>query len=268
MTENEFNPLIPGNAVEDSKALITDNPLIPEQLKTSGEKRLASAISGKSKATTGAGAKSLLAAPDSIQLAAINKFANRELVAEEVFVGQMRLANNCIDRDNERFSEFTLQGFADTIVRKTLLLDHDRNVNRSAIGKFFAVEVEKLPLLQAVTETGENLRLPDGIMEAHFLSPWFYIPKKGISEQDLTRLEAGIFDFVSIGFAAERLVPITDGQGTTLFHEYQGKGQATEGSIVYLGAQFGAAIKSTKSAGMVMDQQPAATTTDNPLIPN
>jgi hypothetical protein len=201
-----------------------------------------------------------------MQLSIINQFSKRELTADEVLVGQMRLANNCIDRDRERFSEEVLQGFADTVVRKTLLLDHDCNVNRSAIGKFFAVEMEKMTLANAIVQTGEALQLGPGKTEVQFLSPWFYIPKKGISEQDLVRLESGIFDFVSIGFLAERLVPVTDSQGATLFHEFQGKGEVREGSIVYLGAQMGAAIKSVNSGTPA--PVPSSVNPGNPLIVN
>lgn len=263
------NQLIPEGIRKelDSKAAFdTENPLIPGYGKN-GSKRLSSAGQGKSKGSSQGVQKRLLSSPDPAQLAIINKFANREHTADELLVGQMRLANNCIDRDNERFSEGMIQNFADTIVRKTLLLDHDRNVNRSAIGKFFDVDLEKIPLQQAIAETGETLQPAPGVNEVWFLSPWFYIPKKGISEQDLARLESGVFDFVSIGFSAELIVPITDGQGKTLFYEYQGQGAAREGSIVYLGAQYGASIK-TATADNTLPGYAPSIDTSNPLIPS
>jgi len=181
--------------------------------------------------------------PDTAQLAKINTFTKRPFTAAELYIGQMRLANNCIDRDNERFSEFTLKGFVDTAVRKSMMLDHSRSV-KSAIGKFFDCELEKMPLAQAIAETGAELKLPDGMNEVQFMSPWFYIPKKGIEETDLVKLEAGIFDFASIGFKTKWPVPVNDGVGNILFYEYQGQGETREGSLVYLGAQFGASVKS------------------------
>lgn len=265
MPETQFNPLIPGEYEEiEDKSYSSDNPLIPGY-RNSGRKQFAAAATSK-KGATGSSTRRLLSAPDSAQLAQINQLSKRDMAADELLVGQMRLANNCIDRDRERFSEEVLQGFADTVVRKTLLLDHDTNVNRSAIGKFFAVEVEKMTLANAIAQTGEALQLAPGITEVQFLAPWFYLPKKGISEQDLARLESGIFDFVSIGFSAEKLVPITDGQGATLFHEFQGKGEVREGSIVYLGAQRGAAIKSATTR--TPQSVPSSTSNDNPLIVN
>lgn len=181
--------------------------------------------------------------PDAAQLAKINTFTKRQFKAEELYIGQLRLANNCIDRDNERFSEFTLRGFVDTAVRKSMLLDHSRSV-KSAIGKFFDCELEKMPLAQAIAETGADLRLPDGMMEVQFMSPFFYVPVKGIDEKDLVKLEAGIFDFASIGFKTKWPVPINDGLGNILYYEYQGPGETREGSLVYLGAQHGASVKS------------------------
>ena len=183
--------------------------------------------------------------PNAAQLEKINRFTRRPFTADELYIGQLRLANNCIDRDNERFSEGTLQGFADTVVRKTLLMDHNkRDSQDAATGKFFDVEMEKVPLAQAIAETGEDLRLPVGMTDVVFLSPWFYIPKAGIDEKQLVKIEAGIFDFCSIGFRAEAWVPVADDMGNNLFYEYRGKGETTEGSLVYLGAQYGAAVKS------------------------
>lgn len=267
------NPLIPDKNNDDQrkreemKSLSSENPLIPTQQVT-GVKRNWSAPDSKHKTLGLHGAKGFLASPDASQLALINKFSNRPMAPEELLIGQLRLANNCIDRDNERFSEEVLLGFAETIVRKTLLMDHERNVSRSAIGKFYAAEIERLPLARAIQETGAPLRLPDGKSEVWFLSPWFYIPKAGVSEQTLAKLEAGIFDFASIGFSAERLVPVKDGNGVVIFHEYQGRGEADEGSFVFLGAQYGASIK----APAIGSQTGSAFSGDhgddsNPLIP-
>jgi len=181
--------------------------------------------------------------PDAAQLAKINTFTKRTFTADELYIGQLRLANNCIDRDGERFSEFTIKGFVNTAVRKTMLLDHDRSL-KSAIGKYFDCELEEMPLAQAIAETGADLKLPEGMNEVQFMSPWFYIPKKGLDEKDLVKLEAGIFDFASIGFKTPWPVPIYDAQRNVLYHEYQGPGETREGSLVYLGAQHGASVKS------------------------
>ena len=194
----------------------------------------------------------------------INTFTRRPYAADELFIGQMRLANNCIDRDNERYREDILEEFAKTVVRKLLLLDHAKAIS-GAIGKFFDVVIEKLPLNQAIQETGEQLRLPEGSKEVHFLAPWFYIPKEAVPKELLSKLESGVVDYVSIGFRAERLVPVTDQKGTALYHEYQGRGEVTEGSLVYLGAQYGASVK---AFGEDKNKRPSTWRQDNPLVPN
>ena len=186
--------------------------------------------------------------PTKDQLAKINQLTRREFKAEELYIGQMRLSNNAIDRDNERFSEETIQRFVTTTLRKTMLLNHDR---ADATGKFFDVELEKLPLQQANAETGQNFKLSDGMTEVWFHSPWFYIPIEGIDPKELVKIDASIYDWASIGFRAESIVPIRSTEkgkeDVVLFWEYRGNGdetEMTEGSLVYLGAQYGMGVKS------------------------
>ena len=179
----------------------------------------------------------------------INQFTRRPFTADEIYVGQLRLANNAIDRDNERFSEEVLTRFAATALRKTMLFDHSRETKDSAVGKFFDVEIEKLPLQQANAETGENFQLPAGVTEVWFHSPWFYIPVKGVDEQIIVKIDAGIYDFASIGFRCESMVPVMDKDGKIQFWEYRGTGpqtEMTEGSLVYLGAQHGMSVKTAE----------------------
>ncbi len=185
--------------------------------------------------------------PTDAQVAKINQFTRRPFTADEIYVGQLRLSNNCIDRDNERFSEEILQRFVATTLRRTMLFDHNRKSQESAVGKFFDVELERMPLQQAIAETGEELALPDGITEVWFHSPWFYIPRAGVDDKTIVKIDAGIYDFGSIGFRAESLVPVMDKEGDIRFWEYRGNGrntEMTEGSLVYLGAQYGMAVKS------------------------
>lgn len=188
--------------------------------------------------------------PDESQLDKINRFTRRKFTADEMYIGQLRLAHNAIDRDNERFSDEVLTRFEQTIVRKTMLFDHAKyDAKNSAVGKFFDVQIETIPLAQAVEMLGEELVLPVGVNEVKILSPWFYIPVKGVSEDTIVKIDAGIYDFASIGFRAESLVPVRDANGQILYSEYHGAGrttEATEGSLVYLGAQGGMSIKTNK----------------------
>jgi len=198
--------------------------------------------------------------PTKDQLAKINQITRREFKAEELYIGQMRLSNNAIDRDTERFSEETLQRFVNTTLRKTMLLNHDR---AEGTGKFFDVELEKMPLQQANAETGENFKLPDGMTEVWFHSPWFYIPVEGIDPKELVKIDASIYDWASIGFRAESIIPIRSTEkgkeDVILFWEYRGAGdetEMTEGSLVYLGAQYGMGVKSAGEVDNKQDKGP------------
>jgi hypothetical protein len=197
-----------------------------------------------------AGFKTSSSKPTDDQLKLINRFTRTPFTADDMYVGQLRLANNCIDRDNERFSEEVLQRYAATAIRKTMLFDHGRNVQAGAVGKFFDVMIEKMPLQQANAETGENFQLPANVTEVWFLTVSFYIPVKGVDEQTLVKIDAGVYDFASIGFRCESMVPVMDKDGKILFWEYRGTGprtEMTEGSLVYLGAQHGMSVKGLDS---------------------
>jgi len=182
--------------------------------------------------------------PTAEQLAKINLLTKRAFAADELYVRQMRLAHNAIDRDEERFTEGMIANFAATAVRKTLLMDHDKyDTSRSALGKFFDVEIEKMSPAEAEKATGETFRLPPTVDQVMFLSPWYYIPRAAVDKQTIVKIDAGVFDFTSIGFRAETLVPVCDDMGNHLYCEYRGRGEMTEGSYVYLGAQQGASSK-------------------------
>ncbi len=199
----------------------------------------------KTKALKFAGLRNTSSDATEEQLGKINVFTRRIFTAPELYVGQLWLYHNAIDRDNERFNEEILQHFNTTIVRKTFLLDHGKyNVGDKAIGKFFDSVIETVSLEEAKRITGEEIELPAGVTDVLFVAPWFYIAKEGVDPKTIVKIDAGVFDFASGGYRAERLVPITDPKGTVLYYEYQGRGEATEGSLVYLGAQPGAGIKS------------------------
>ena len=88
-----------------------------------------------------------------------------------------------------------------------------------------------------------------------YLMAWFYMIKKPDMESLLMDIEGGIASFVSIGFSAEKWLPVTDKDGNVLYHEYSGKGEALEGSIVWLGAQQGAAITKAARQGVHIEDE-------------
>jgi hypothetical protein len=174
--------------------------------------------------------------PEDMKL--INSFAKKELKPEQVYVASMDLANDQVDRTFERFPISYLEQFAATIVGKSLLIGHD---HRSAPeGLFFKAEV--------VNEGGVT-----------HLRPSFYVVKTRANEHLRAQIDGGVYRYVSIGFHYEDLIcdicgqsifdrecPHVPGQeydGVACTATYAGEAEAVEGSIVYLGAQYGAELK-------------------------
>ena len=57
-------------------------------------------------------------------LACINRLATRELTADEVYTFAVRLCDNEVDRDFERFDEAALSALGDLFVGKSGIFDH------------------------------------------------------------------------------------------------------------------------------------------------
>ena len=184
-------------------------------------------------------------APD---LAAIRKYALRELTADEVFTGAMKLCHDRYDRTHERFTKAYLDRFAETLPGKSVMPGHDYSA--LPLGRFYAASV-----------------VPDS--EGHHLKVSYYLPK----DSPLVRqIELGVLRDVSIGFQAGRRNCDLCEKAWDFSHEhmpgqqYDGKtctvtyceteahkAEAMEGSFVWLGAQPGAeAVAMAAKSGTVL----------------
>ena len=65
-----------------------------------------------------------VAQPDEAELEQINEFSRKKLEAEEVYTFAVRLCDNEVDRDGERFEGETLEELAKLFVGKTGIFDH------------------------------------------------------------------------------------------------------------------------------------------------
>lgn len=184
------------------------------------------------------------------QLAKINTFALEPLTADQVYVRRFLVAHNGIDRDRERFSDDLLDQFSKTLVGKGLFLDgHPGGWSGSGApgsGRWFDAGVEFMTPQEFKQLTGEEVNLPEAVTqvkalwgEAYMLKTLSYIDEWG------QLIDAGIVSFVSIGFSAPRK-SITDDNGNYLYGEYHPNGEALEASLVWLGAQPGASVKSAQ----------------------
>ncbi len=184
------------------------------------------------------------------QLSRINTYAPKALTKEQVYYRPVLLAHNGIDRDNERFHDDLLELFAKSIRGKGFFVEGHPGWRDQSPGKgrIFDAHTEVMTPDQFLELTGETLVLPEGVLTGKVLIVDFYMLKLASNDDTQANIDGGIYCFASIGFSAP-LYGITDDRGNEIYGEYRPKGEALEGSLVWLGAQPGAgAIKSASGA--------------------
>ena len=120
-------------------------------------------------------------APTAVQLEAINNLAKAHLTAEQVYVFSLRLCDNQVDRDFERFDSAALPGLAKLFIGKTGIVDHKWSSDKQ-VARIFQTEV--------VREDG-----------AEFIKAWAYIRRGDANDEIIADIEAGIKKEVSVGCA-------------------------------------------------------------------
>lgn len=120
------------------------------------------------------------------QLDAINVHARAKLTAQQVYVFSMRLCDDQIDRDGERFDTAALPTLAKLFIGKTGIVDHQWST-RSQVARIFETQVVK-----------------DG--DIRYIKAWAYIRRGGQAEELIADIEAGIKKEVSVGCAMGRAV--------------------------------------------------------------
>ena len=115
------------------------------------------------------------------QLEAINALAKAELTAEQVYVFSLRLCDDQVDRDNERFDTEALAGLARLFIGKTGILDHQWSAGNQ-VARIFETEVIREDRVS-------------------YIKAWAYIRRGGRAEELIADIEAGILKEVSVGCA-------------------------------------------------------------------
>ena len=214
------------------------------------------------------GQRKAAATPSAEQLAAINAFTQRDFTADELHVRTFVLCHNCVDRDGECFDEALLQDFAKSLPGKGVFVKHPTGWDGDTgpgEGLVFGTAIETMSLESAQElMRGQALTLPPDRTQVMVLLVDAYFPKTADNAALLTKLDAGVAGFVSVGFTAEGgRKQVTDAAG----HEYElrrwhAPGEAHEMSLVWLGAQPGArAVKSAprnEATDMELKEQLAA----------
>ena len=125
------------------------------------------------------------AAPEEME--AINRHTLRELSAEEVFTFRLAACDNQVDRDNERFSDRTLEELAQLYPGKPVLLDHTWSA-KDQTARVYGAHVE---------EDGVRAGVKRLILRC-------YIPRLNSTQRAIEAIETGLRKECSVGCAVKR----------------------------------------------------------------
>lgn len=148
-------------------------------------------------------------APSAMQLEKINALAKARLNGEQVYVFSLRLCDDQMDRDFERFDTQALPELARMFLGKTGIVDHQWSTEKQ-VARIFETQV-----------------VQDGSVS--YIKAWAYIRRGGANEETIADIEAGIKKEVSVGCAMGRAVcSVCGGEYGTCGH---GKGQSYDGQV-------------------------------------
>ena len=135
------------------------------------------------------------------QLEQISRFSRRPMKAEEVYCFSVRLCDNQVDRDGERFPRKTLEELAELFVGKSGLFDHSWSARGQAARIYAAQVVQE----EKLTGTGEPYC---------WLKGYAYMVRTADNEGLIREIEGGIkkdyatfsYFFVTSGLASFVLI--------------------------------------------------------------
>lgn len=177
-------------------------------------------------------------------LTLINVWARTPLTAEQVYCFAVRLCDNEVDRDFERFDEAALSTLGDLFVGKTGIFDHQWSA-KGQTARIYKTELVHEP--ERTTAAG------DGYC---WLKGWAYLLRSGKNADLIGEIEGGIKKEVSVGCSVGRSIcSVCGAESGTCEHvrgrEYGGKlcyaelrepADAYEWSFVAVPAQRGAGV--------------------------
>ncbi len=120
------------------------------------------------------------------QLEAINAQAKGKLTADQVYVFSLRLCDDRVDRDLEKFDTQALPALAKFFIGKTGIVDHCWSSDNQ-VARIFATEV--------VREE-----------DCSYIKAWAYIRRGGHGDEIIADIEAGIKKEVSVGCSMGRSI--------------------------------------------------------------
>lgn len=176
-------------------------------------------------------------------IALINQYSQKELKPEDVYCFSVRLCDNDVDRDNERFTDATLEALAPLYTGKTGIFDHQWSAENQ-IARLYRVETEV---------TGQKNSLGEPLV---ILRGSAYMLRTESNQPLIDAIEGGILKEVSVGCSVRRQTcSICGGDiyacehckgerygGKLCYGELQEPTDAYEWSFVAVPAQRGAGV--------------------------
>ena len=132
--------------------------------------------------------------PAQEELDALNALNHTSLKAEDVYVFCVRLCDNEVDRDHERFPRETLEQLAPLFVGKCGIFDHNWSA-KEQVGRIYRTELVEEPKLY--TTAGDPYC---------YLKGWAYMLRTPESASLIAEIEGGIKKEVSVGCSVSRAV--------------------------------------------------------------
>ena len=151
----------------------------------------------------------------------IGALARRPMATEEVYTFSVRLCDNEIDRDFERFTVQTLEQLAPMFVGKAGIFDHQWSA-RGQAARIYKTEL--------VREPGRLTRAGDGYV---WLKGYAYMVRTEGSKDLIAEIEGGIKKEVSVGCAVEHAICSVCGCDRTQTDCGHEKGQEYAGQLCW-----------------------------------
>ena len=128
------------------------------------------------------------------ELDQINRFSKAELTADQVYTFSVRLCDNEVDRDFERFGTEDLKRLGELFLGKSGIFDHQWSA-KGQTARIYRTEVVREP--GTVTAAGDEYR---------WLKGWAYLMRTEKNQELITEIEGGIKKEVSVGCSMGRSV--------------------------------------------------------------
>ena len=128
------------------------------------------------------------------ELDQINRFSKAELTADQVYTFSVRLCDNEVDRDFERFGTEDLDRLGELFLGKSGIFDHQWSA-KGQTARIYRTDVVREP--GTVTAAGDEYR---------WLKGWAYLMRTEKNQELITEIEGGIKKEVSVGCSMGRSV--------------------------------------------------------------